>query len=63
MSKAGLSSSSEVKKIFCAYHPGEFLTNFCSDKECLMPLCPNCVVEHTEQHFIEQNKPSYLNLN
>jgi hypothetical protein len=27
-----------------------------------MPLCPNCIVEHTEQHFLEKNKPTYLNL-
>lgn len=22
----------EIKKIFCAYHPNEFLTNFCCDQ-------------------------------
>ena len=52
----------ESKRIYCAYHPSELLTNFCCDKECLMPLCPNCIVEHTEQHFLENNKPTYTNL-
>jgi hypothetical protein len=52
----------DIKKIFCAYHPNEFLTNFCCDEDCLMPLCPNCIVEHTEQHFLENNKPAYVNL-
>ena len=44
----------EYKKILCAYHPTEFLTNFYVDsmnsmilEACLMPLCPTCVVEHT----------------
>lgn len=27
-----------------------------------MPLCPNCIVEHTEQHFLESTKPMYMNL-
>lgn len=44
--------ASEVRRIFCAYHPQELLTNFCCDSNCLMPLCPNCIVEHTEQHFL-----------
>ncbi len=57
-----LPQQQEIKKIFCAYHPNEFLTNFCCDSECLMPLCPNCIVEHTEQHFLENNKPAYVNL-
>lgn len=57
-----VNQSTEARKIFCAYHPNEFLTNFCCDPECLMPLCPNCIVEHTEQHFLENNKPTYVNL-
>lgn len=63
MSRVVSGSMCDIKKIFCAYHPSEFLMNFCSDAECLMPLCPNCVVEHTEQHFLANNKPCYLNLN
>jgi len=31
-------------------------------EDCLMPLCPNCVVEHTEEHYQCNQKPSYLNL-
>lgn len=28
-----------------------------------MPLCPTCVVEHTEQHYECNQKPTYVNLN
>ena len=28
-----------------------------------MPLCPTCVVEHTEEHYECGQKPTYLNLN
>jgi hypothetical protein len=28
-----------------------------------MPLCPTCVVEHTEEHYQCQQKPAYVNLN
>lgn len=27
-----------------------------------MPLCPNCIVEHTEQHFEEETRPVYVNV-
>ena len=59
----------ESKKIFCAYHSSEFLTNFCVDstppsnlESCLMPLCPSCIVEHTEEHYREHSKPLYMNI-
>lgn len=28
-----------------------------------MPLCPTCVVEHTEEHYDCGQKPAYVNLN
>jgi hypothetical protein len=28
-----------------------------------MPLCPTCVVEHTEEHYESNQKPAYVNLN
>lgn len=28
-----------------------------------MPLCPSCVAEHTEEHYIAHQKPTYINLN
>ncbi len=28
-----------------------------------MPLCPSCVVEHTEEHYEAKQKPTYINLN
>jgi len=27
-----------------------------------MPLCPTCVVEHTEEHYEREQKPAYVNL-
>jgi|JI9StandDraft_1071089.scaffolds.fasta_scaffold747075_2 hypothetical protein len=27
-----------------------------------MPLCPTCVVEHTEEHYERGQKPAYVNL-
>lgn len=34
----------------CLFHPGERITNFCTNKDCLLPLCPKCVKIHTEEH-------------
>ena len=35
----------------CAFHPSEKITNFCTNKECLLPLCPKCVKIHTDEHI------------
>ena len=32
----------------CAFHTGEKITNFCTNRECLLPLCPKCVKIHAE---------------
>lgn len=60
---------SPIKKIACAYHPSQFLTNFCahgkdisSIDDCLMPLCPTCIVDHTEEHYQDYTHPLYENL-
>ena len=34
----------------CAFHPNEKITNFCTNKDCLLPLCPKCVKIHAEEH-------------
>jgi hypothetical protein len=34
--------------ISCAFHPSEKITNFCTNRECLLPLCPKCVKIHAE---------------
>lgn len=46
-------------KIACAFHPEEFLTNFCMNKQCLLPLCPTCVKIHSVEHVMMQNIPRY----
>ncbi|KAL4449765.1 hypothetical protein ABPG74_008138 [Tetrahymena malaccensis] len=42
------------RELFCAYHVGQNITNFCEDSQCLMPLCPKCLPIHTSEH--KQNK-------
>lgn len=34
----------------CAFHDMERITNFCRNRDCLLPLCPKCVKLHTEEH-------------
>ena len=41
---------SNLKKINCLYHKEQYITNFCKAPDCLMPLCPECVKIHTEDH-------------
>ncbi|KRX07749.1 hypothetical protein PPERSA_07499 [Pseudocohnilembus persalinus] len=36
--------------INCLYHPTYFITNFCTDINCLLPLCPQCVKLHIQEH-------------
>jgi hypothetical protein len=34
----------------CAYHPKFTLTNFCTHNDCMVPLCPECVNDHINEH-------------
>ena len=34
----------------CAFHANQVLTNFCLNKECWLPLCPECIQIHLEEH-------------
>lgn len=27
-----------------------------------MPLCPSCIVEHTDEHYRDHSKPMYMNI-
>ena len=38
------------KPKFCAFHPKEYIVNFCKNSECLLPLCPTCIKVHTDEH-------------
>ena len=40
---------------YCFYHPKNKITNFCLNRECSMPLCPECIKTHTRKH-IENNE-------
>lgn len=39
-----------LQRINCLFHKEQNITNFCKSPECLMPLCPECVKIHTEEH-------------
>lgn len=34
----------------CPSHPDLFITNICRLKECVEPLCPECITAHLEIH-------------
>lgn len=44
------SSFFPLPKTHCVYHKEQLITNFCKAPDCLMPLCPECVKIHTEDH-------------
>lgn len=43
-------ATTTANSIPCAFHPTETITNFCTNAECLLPLCPKCIKIHTEEH-------------
>lgn len=56
-------------KSVCYYHPDQAITNFCKDsslesilENCLMPLCPSCIGEHSMYHEQSGSKPQYHNI-
>lgn len=53
----------------CVYHRDQPITNFCKDSTryailgyCLMPLCPECIAQHTLHHEAEKTRPAYATL-
>lgn len=53
----------EIPKIRCAFHSDEILTNFCSCKGCLLPLCPSCIKIHVNEHINMKTNPHLENVN
>ena len=45
------SSLSTLPVIACEKHPYQYVTNFCCNT--LMPLCPECIDEHTKYCFTQ----------
>ncbi|CAK72205.1 unnamed protein product (macronuclear) [Paramecium tetraurelia] len=43
-------TSYNMPKINCYNHFGQTITNFCKTQECRLPLCPECVKEHVNEH-------------
>ena len=52
MSSAGGTGKTHINDydIYCAFHGKEKITNFCTDPNCLLPLCPKCIKIHGEEH-------------
>ena len=50
-------SGPELPRLKCAFHSDSYLTNFCSSKECLLPLCPSCIKIHINEHINMQSNP------
>ncbi|CAK90754.1 unnamed protein product (macronuclear) [Paramecium tetraurelia] len=46
-----------MPKINCFNHQGQTFTNFCKCRECLLPLCPECVKEHVYEHSEYRSYP------
>ncbi|CAD8141943.1 unnamed protein product [Paramecium octaurelia] len=46
-----------MPKINCFNHQGQTFTNFCKCRECLLPLCPECVKEHVYEHSEYKSYP------
>jgi len=46
----------------CYFHPYAELTNMCLNKECAMPLCPECIKAHTNQHIQQKEEIHYETL-
>lgn len=42
--------NSAMPVIPCDRHSHEYITNFCCDENCLLPLCPECIDEHNKFH-------------
>ena len=53
---------SEFKKIYCAYHQKEFITNFCLESSCILPLCPECICSHNDLHNANQTEATYSSI-
>lgn len=45
------------KKLKCLFHKDSKITNFCTNPNCLMPLCSYCMEDHLNKHHETQTKP------
>ena len=47
----------------CNIHPEEVITNFCCLRNCLTPLCPDCIDNHIKKHTELKQVPEIDTLN
>ncbi|CAD8044731.1 unnamed protein product [Paramecium primaurelia] len=53
--------TANTPKVSCRYHEDNYIQIFCKKQECSLPLCPECIKIHSEEH--EQDRVTkYLNL-
>lgn len=57
LSLSGMQRPLEALTSTCQAHPGELQTNYCSNSKCLIPLCPDCIELHLEEHKRSQLFP------
>ena len=49
--------SSATSSYHCQEHDNEPVTNFCSNMDCLKPLCPECIDIHNKFHHSQSTLP------
>ncbi|CAD8139673.1 unnamed protein product [Paramecium pentaurelia] len=42
--------TANTPKVPCRFHEDYFIQNFCKKQECSLPLCPECIKIHSEEH-------------
>lgn len=54
--------SSHASPYQCQEHDNEPITNFCSNVDCLKPLCPECIDIHNKFHHTHNSLPQIASL-
>ncbi|EAR91253.2 kelch motif protein (macronuclear) [Tetrahymena thermophila SB210] len=52
----------EQQYVYCPTHTNFFITNICAQKECIEPLCPECIVGHNELHMNNKTQSQLQNI-
>lgn len=52
----------KVIEVSCIYHPYYLITNYCTDPQCNLPLCPDCIQIHLNEHRQRGNFGDFQNI-
>ena len=50
----------KIPKIRCAYHKDFYISHFCKEQQCTLPLCHECVKKHEEWHYEAKSRSIIL---